>query len=139
MYGFPVVPVETGGLPGLFTSSETGFGRFLRGRRIGRSGSRIRRLGDGWCRGGGRRRSGEQLFFPLSLTPSTDQSVCLDDRRQQQRDYEEVRVGLEVAEGPGELYPGAAEGVDLRWVRVDRVEHSGAVRSRPVEGDHRRR
>src|SRR5207247_4524348 len=93
MYGFPVVPVETGGLPGLFTGSETVFGRVLRGRRIGRSGSRIRRLGEGWCRGGGRRRSGEQLFFPLSLTPSTDQCVFLDDRRQEQRDWVQVRVG----------------------------------------------
>src|SRR5436305_14856102 len=103
MYGFPVVPVETGGLPGLFTGSETGFGSFLRGRRIGRSGSRIRRRGKGWCRGGGRRRSGEQLFFPLSLTPSTAQSVCLDDRLQEQRDEEEVRVGLVVAEGARDL------------------------------------
>src|SRR5207247_9121219 len=110
MYGFPVVPVETGGLPGLFTGSETGFGRFLRGRRIGGSGSRIRRLGEGWCRGRGRRRSGEKLFFPLYLTPTTDKSVCLDDGRQQERDREEERAGLEGAECTGEMDRVAAEG-----------------------------
>src|SRR5437867_11067690 len=98
MCGFPVVPVETEGFPGLFTGSETGFGRFLRGRRIGRSGPRIRRLGEGRCRRGRRRRWGEQFLFPFSLTPSTDQSVRLDDRRQEQVYQEEVRVGLEVSE-----------------------------------------
>src|SRR5207247_11077060 len=101
MYGFPVVPVETGGLPGLFTGSETGFGRYLRGRRMGGSGSRIRRLGEGWCRGRGRRPSGGQVFLPLVLAPSTDQSGWVDGRRPQQAADEEVRVGVAGGGGGG--------------------------------------